>query len=80
MPTCLSASCDGHFNPCLLVLVKSKSPAKASEGGGGSPENKMAASGLTEGQLQLSVEVRNLGVGVIQPLGGGWPQDVVGRS
>ncbi|KYO34862.1 hypothetical protein Y1Q_0006656 [Alligator mississippiensis] len=37
--------------------VKSKSPAKASEGGGGSPENKMAASGLTEGQLQLSVEV-----------------------
>ncbi|XP_028923932.1 E3 ubiquitin-protein ligase HUWE1 isoform X2 [Ornithorhynchus anatinus] len=36
----------------------SKSPAKASEGGGGGgADNKMVASGLTENQLQLSVEV-----------------------
>ncbi|XP_056665015.1 E3 ubiquitin-protein ligase HUWE1 isoform X25 [Monodelphis domestica] len=36
----------------------SKSPAKANEGGsGGSVDCKMAASGLTENQLQLSVEV-----------------------
>lgn len=35
-----------------------KSPAKGAEGGGGgSPDPRMAATGLTESQLQLSVEV-----------------------
>ncbi|XP_056665905.1 E3 ubiquitin-protein ligase HUWE1-like [Monodelphis domestica] len=34
-----------------------KSPAKAGEGGSGSSVEKMVASGLTENQLQLSVEV-----------------------
>uniref|UniRef100_A0A803T9A2 HECT-type E3 ubiquitin transferase n=1 Tax=Anolis carolinensis TaxID=28377 RepID=A0A803T9A2_ANOCA len=45
-----------HF---FAALVKnSKSPAKVSEaGGGGLTDSKMAASGLTENQLQLSVEV-----------------------
>uniref|UniRef100_A0A803T881 E3 ubiquitin-protein ligase HUWE1 n=1 Tax=Anolis carolinensis TaxID=28377 RepID=A0A803T881_ANOCA len=43
----------------VSTLVKnSKSPAKVSEaGGGGLTDSKMAASGLTENQLQLSVEV-----------------------
>ncbi|XP_026517657.2 E3 ubiquitin-protein ligase HUWE1-like, partial [Terrapene carolina triunguis] len=35
----------------------SKSPAKAGEAGGGGTDAKMVASGLTENQLQLSVEV-----------------------
>uniref|UniRef100_A0A8C3HWB1 E3 ubiquitin-protein ligase HUWE1 n=1 Tax=Chrysemys picta bellii TaxID=8478 RepID=A0A8C3HWB1_CHRPI len=35
----------------------SKSPAKAGEAGGGGTDGKMVASGLTESQLQLSVEV-----------------------
>ncbi|KAM9113408.1 E3 ubiquitin-protein ligase HUWE1 isoform 2-T2 [Pangshura tecta] len=35
----------------------SKSPAKAGEAGGGGADAKMVASGLTENQLQLSVEV-----------------------
>ncbi|XP_067408206.1 E3 ubiquitin-protein ligase HUWE1 isoform X2 [Emydura macquarii macquarii] len=35
----------------------SKSPAKASDGGGGGTDSKTVASGLTENQLQLSVEV-----------------------
>ncbi|XP_050783124.1 LOW QUALITY PROTEIN: E3 ubiquitin-protein ligase HUWE1 [Gopherus flavomarginatus] len=35
----------------------SKSPAKAGEAGGGGTDTKMVASGLTENQLQLSVEV-----------------------
>uniref|UniRef100_A0A8C3HWY2 E3 ubiquitin-protein ligase HUWE1 n=1 Tax=Chrysemys picta bellii TaxID=8478 RepID=A0A8C3HWY2_CHRPI len=34
-----------------------KSPAKAGEAGGGGTDGKMVASGLTESQLQLSVEV-----------------------
>uniref|UniRef100_A0ACB8ENN4 E3 ubiquitin-protein ligase huwe1 n=1 Tax=Sphaerodactylus townsendi TaxID=933632 RepID=A0ACB8ENN4_9SAUR len=38
------------------ISKNSKSPAKVSDGGGG-PDSKMAASGLTENQLQLSVEV-----------------------
>ncbi|XP_032065040.1 E3 ubiquitin-protein ligase HUWE1 isoform X3 [Thamnophis elegans] len=39
------------------VAKPSKSPAKVGEGGGGGTDSKMAASGLTENQLQLSVEV-----------------------
>ncbi|XP_027717365.1 E3 ubiquitin-protein ligase HUWE1-like, partial [Vombatus ursinus] len=47
--------------PATVVATtarSSKSPAKAGEGGSGSSiESEMAASGLTENQLQLSVEV-----------------------
>ncbi|KAM6469549.1 E3 ubiquitin-protein ligase HUWE1-like [Liasis olivaceus] len=40
------------------IAKTSKSPAKVGEGGGGGGiDSKMAASGLTENQLQLSVEV-----------------------
>ncbi|XP_066470425.1 E3 ubiquitin-protein ligase HUWE1 isoform X2 [Tiliqua scincoides] len=40
------------------IAKNSKSPAKVGEGGGGGGiDSKMAASGLTENQLQLSVEV-----------------------
>uniref|UniRef100_A0A803T356 HECT-type E3 ubiquitin transferase n=1 Tax=Anolis carolinensis TaxID=28377 RepID=A0A803T356_ANOCA len=40
------------------TVTATKSPAKVSEaGGGGLTDSKMAASGLTENQLQLSVEV-----------------------
>lgn len=41
------------------IAKPSKSPAKMGEGGGGGggTDSKMAASGLTENQLQLSVEV-----------------------
>ncbi|XP_053227372.1 E3 ubiquitin-protein ligase HUWE1 isoform X3 [Podarcis raffonei] len=40
------------------IPKNSKSPAKVGEvGGGGGTDSKMAASGLTENQLQLSVEV-----------------------
>uniref|UniRef100_A0A670KKC9 E3 ubiquitin-protein ligase HUWE1 n=1 Tax=Podarcis muralis TaxID=64176 RepID=A0A670KKC9_PODMU len=48
---------------CILsfsaaIPKNSKSPAKVGEvGGGGGTDSKMAASGLTENQLQLSVEV-----------------------
>uniref|UniRef100_A0A8D2GI14 E3 ubiquitin-protein ligase HUWE1 n=1 Tax=Urocitellus parryii TaxID=9999 RepID=A0A8D2GI14_UROPR len=35
----------------------SKSPAKVGDGGGSAPDFKMVSSGLTENQLQLSVEV-----------------------
>ncbi|KAM7134001.1 E3 ubiquitin-protein ligase HUWE1-like isoform 2-T2 [Macrochelys suwanniensis] len=44
--------------PVLPAPAKgSKSPAKAGEAGGGGTDPKMVASGLTENQLQLSVEV-----------------------
>lgn len=42
------------------IAKNSKSPAKVGEGGGGGgTDSKMAASGLTENQLQLSVEVNH---------------------
>lgn len=44
---------------CFLEATTkaSKSPAKGGDGGGSSADFKMVSSGLTENQLQLSVEV-----------------------
>lgn len=56
------------------IAKPSKSPAKVGEGGGGGTDSKMAASGLTENQLQLSVEVsdnRVMGVTPHDTLRGG---------
>uniref|UniRef100_A0A8C3HVU0 E3 ubiquitin-protein ligase HUWE1 n=1 Tax=Chrysemys picta bellii TaxID=8478 RepID=A0A8C3HVU0_CHRPI len=53
-PTAPSA---GAAAPTPAPAPGSKSPAKAGEAGGGGTDGKMVASGLTESQLQLSVEV-----------------------
>ncbi|XP_036596001.1 E3 ubiquitin-protein ligase HUWE1 [Trichosurus vulpecula] len=59
-PAGASATATMSATPTAVATTakSSKSPAKAGEGGSGSSiESKMAASGLTENQLQLSVEV-----------------------
>ncbi|XP_064359499.1 E3 ubiquitin-protein ligase HUWE1 isoform X2 [Dromaius novaehollandiae] len=54
---CGGHGADPHASPPATAPAKgTKSPAKAAEGGG-SPDPRMAATGLTESQLQLSVEV-----------------------
>ncbi|XP_030403213.1 E3 ubiquitin-protein ligase HUWE1 isoform X7 [Gopherus evgoodei] len=56
-PTAPSAGAAAPAPAVPAPTKGSKSPAKAGEAGGGGTDTKMVASGLTENQLQLSVEV-----------------------